>query len=607
MEIKKLVLSNFRGINTQKTIKLNLLNVIVGKNDSGKSTILKALDLFLNEPTFDKSLKNNKSCETIVEIELFFKTNNERVLIDESIKTTLEEEEILNENGLLQLKKTWDTSKAGKVSPEFYFMRKIYDEDDCLLLNEKDLIKLCEKYGIQTGKANSLELNNVEKRQKLKEVFKYEGKGFKYGYEKVPSSGTSRSRTIGKEIKDLLPRFEYFKADTSLSETDTSIQNFFKNLAEKSFEELPETKIVEASVKGKLEEVLQKITNKINDVVDEEERIDARLEFDWSKLIKTYFDSDTTDGNIPLSSRGDGFRRITMMSYFEYLAEQNRSEKQSIIFGFEEPETFLHPLAQENLFDKFLGLCGNGYEVIITTHSPIIVSRTMIEDLSHVVKEKGEFNILQRIDNLNDIAKDIGISVSNQFLTLFDKAKAVIFVEGPDDVVALTHISSKYKKEGKIKESLDDLGIIIIPTGGCGSIKHWVTLNLIEKLNRGFVIFQDSDKKSLDDESKNKVLLEKLGFKEGVDFLITKKRELENYIPCSFLNEICPECGIKYGDYDDVKVVCQKNKKKDLLGGEKVLETHIEKMEFKHLEPSFNDGKNDEFINLFNLVRSKIS
>ena len=49
MELVKIGIENFRGINKKKYIKTDLLNVIVGRNDAGKSTILKALDLFLND------------------------------------------------------------------------------------------------------------------------------------------------------------------------------------------------------------------------------------------------------------------------------------------------------------------------------------------------------------------------------------------------------------------------------------------------------------------------------------------------------------------------------------------------------------------------------
>ena len=47
MKIKKLILKNFRAY---QDISIDLdsnLNVIIGKNDVGKSTILEAMDIFL--------------------------------------------------------------------------------------------------------------------------------------------------------------------------------------------------------------------------------------------------------------------------------------------------------------------------------------------------------------------------------------------------------------------------------------------------------------------------------------------------------------------------------------------------------------------------------
>ena len=160
---------------------------------------------------------------------------------------------------------------------------------------------------------------------------------YEFNYEKIPTSGTSRLINVGKQIKANLPRFEYFRADTSISETDTAIQNFFKTIASECLKDIADTENIEQTVKTELESVLTKITEEINLVVPENEQISPSVEFDWTKLVKTSFSSNNNEGDLPLSSRGDGFRRITMMSYFEYLAEQNKSEIQNIIFGFEEP------------------------------------------------------------------------------------------------------------------------------------------------------------------------------------------------------------------------------------------------------------------------------
>ena len=46
MKLKKLKLKNFRGYSYEVEIEVTDLNVIIGKNDIGKSTILEALDIF---------------------------------------------------------------------------------------------------------------------------------------------------------------------------------------------------------------------------------------------------------------------------------------------------------------------------------------------------------------------------------------------------------------------------------------------------------------------------------------------------------------------------------------------------------------------------------
>jgi ABC-type cobalamin/Fe3+-siderophores transport system ATPase subunit len=49
MKIKTVRIENFRAYKSETTFELNDLNVIVGKNDIGKSTVLEALDIFFNE------------------------------------------------------------------------------------------------------------------------------------------------------------------------------------------------------------------------------------------------------------------------------------------------------------------------------------------------------------------------------------------------------------------------------------------------------------------------------------------------------------------------------------------------------------------------------
>ncbi|MCQ2287423.1 MAG: ATP-binding protein, partial [Bacteroidales bacterium] len=72
MKIKSVHIENFRGIQST-TIEFKDFNCIVGKNDIGKSTLLKALDLFFNGENL-----------SIDDVNITNKSNTQQVLIEVS-------------------------------------------------------------------------------------------------------------------------------------------------------------------------------------------------------------------------------------------------------------------------------------------------------------------------------------------------------------------------------------------------------------------------------------------------------------------------------------------------------------------------------------------
>jgi putative ATP-dependent endonuclease of OLD family len=52
MTIKDISIKNFRGIELLERLPCGKINSYTGKNDSGKSSILKALDAFFNKKSF---------------------------------------------------------------------------------------------------------------------------------------------------------------------------------------------------------------------------------------------------------------------------------------------------------------------------------------------------------------------------------------------------------------------------------------------------------------------------------------------------------------------------------------------------------------------------
>lgn len=602
MKLKRVIIENYKGINTPIAINVNDFNCIVGKNDVGKSTILKAIDAFINDnnPVFeDRNIYNE--CN-IISIELQFDCERTSVVIDDSIPVTFEDEELVDNSNLLCITKKWDVSQK-TIKPKWYIRRKKYLDGDFVMLVERELKSLCRQYGIDIveGQGNSDMRNNLREHHRRNDV------SFEYADEELPTTGQTRPKRILDAIKEHLPNFEYFRADKSLSDSDTAVQKYFKEKAFTLLKEQIDTNDIESSIKNKIGESLSKISDKINSVLSENEQISAQVEFDWSKLISTSFNCKKEETNIPLSARGDGFRRITMMSYFEMLAEEKK-EGNDIIFGFEEPETFLHPGTQKLLYQKLYDLMQNGYQVLITTHSPNIVSETNVEDIVFVTKmDQYQVDQGNNVD-VKVIVEELGIKADNTLLSLFGSVKGLLLVEGPDDVMAMNHLTETYKAMGKIDKTFDDLGVIIIPVGGCGSIKHWTNYSIITKLGKPFFIFLDSDKKSETDDSKNLKSLQKYGYSMN-DCAVSKKREIECYIPCTYFQTLVPPISIRYGDWEDVKELCNQHPNRDQLGRVHVCERHFKHLSFDQLRSTFcpdgNDA-NDEFLSIYNKLVAKI-
>lgn len=611
MILRKAILTNYRGINGSKEIIFDSFNCIVGQNDAGKSTVLKALDIFLNGTKPTRADMNVQSANNFFSVELYFDYKNKDCFLGEQITTSIESEELVNADNLLVIKKTWTVTETNVGAAKTCILRKKYaGNDDFIFKTEPQLMTLCGNKGIETTKGNGEEFNNVEKRQKLREHNAQNNVAFTYEYEDIPTTGQGKAKAIGDAIEKLLPSFQYFKADTSLSDTDATIQKYFKDMATKFIEEEADTEEIETEVKAKLENVLSKITDKINSVVKTNETVKPKVEFDWTKLISTSFESTATGNSLPLTSRGDGFRRITMMSYFEYLAEAKRTDaSQPIIFGFEEPETFLHPSAQENLFSKLASLSESGYQVITSTHSPNIVGNTKRHNIIHVSKPDNIYTINQTDIDYKALAIDLGIKPDNTFTPLFSTSQLLFLVEGIDDVNAMHHNANKYKAAGLIPNTFSELNINIIPIGGCDSVQHWINLDLFTKLEKPYFIFLDSDKETAAEASKNETNLVSYGLVSGTDFLISRKRNLENYIHPTALTRLVPAAVINYSDFDNVKTICKTyhdDTVRGHLGGKKVADKHYCSLTFDELRMTWNNGT-DEFINLFNTITAKLN
>lgn len=221
------------------------------------------------------------------------------------------------------------------------------------------------------------------------------------------------------------------------------------------------------------------------------------------------------------------------------------------IFAVEEPENCLHPKLQRELSESFKTLAENGYQILITTHSPVFAGSADLEDIVLVSRSNGRSTSTQ-FPNLKalEIANELGVEPTDQ-ITAF---KACAFVEGKDDVYFWKTVAEKFKKSGKTDSDFDMSRIGLIITGG-DNLKHWMSERAMAQLNRRFCVIVDSDKTS----AKNDVPGKKLNWKsecerQGGKFFILQKREIENYLHPNAISQLCGSTEA-FGDYTNMKAV----------------------------------------------------
>ncbi|MEQ9467423.1 MAG: AAA family ATPase [Ekhidna sp.] len=107
--------------------------------------------------------------------------------------------------------------------------------------------------------------------------------------------------------------------------------------------------------------------------------LDLRLDFidNFRPFLKSFF-SQIKENNqqIKLSNLGSGYEMIFSLIYSFYLSQQSGKQLIALI---DEPELHLHPSIQEKFVEFLIGASKNN-QIIITTHSPLLVKQLLYND-----------------------------------------------------------------------------------------------------------------------------------------------------------------------------------------------------------------------------------
>lgn len=185
-----------------------------------------------------------------------------------------------------------------------------------------------------------------------------------------------------------------------------------------------------------------------------------------------------------LSENSLGYNNLiylaTILAEFEGLSDSSDQDLKVLLI--EEPEAHLHPQLQQRLMSYFAHVTDSNdrMQVIVTTHSPTIASHVNLDVISIVKRDSVAKNPLSV--SLKDCITD---TKSKQYLrrwlditksTLFF-SKGVILVEGISEALIIPELAKIYLNQKKTDNTRDlsTYGITIVVVGGI-SFKHFFQL-----------------------------------------------------------------------------------------------------------------------------------
>lgn len=466
IQIDTVRISGFRGI-CNIEVTLPRVTVLLGQNNAGKTSIIKALQLALGDYSRyladeDFHIGEDEKRQETITVDLRF------IAVDSDARAR-------------EFSENWQQAFGDKIQSEpdgkqFVAIRTTAKPDRVkggYIVERFHLDEWPELSGWQDFRVGSK--NRLGKR-----------------LESVPFISIDAQRDIHNELKEkssfvgrVLSSVEYDEKD--VAELERLVAEVNKEAIEKS-EPLKRLKThldnMNQSFEGSGQTELTPFPKKIRDL---------------SKRFSVNF-GETDKSSFSMEYHGMGTRSwasmLTVKAFTELLAKNHEEEAEPFfpVMAAEEPEAHLHPNAQRTLYRQLVDVPG---QVIISTHSPYIAGLAELHEIRSLSKRKNSVQVYQLRDEFEDddlrrLKREV---VHSRGELLF--SKAIVLSEGETEEQALPELFGAYAGRHPFS-----LGINFVGVNGSGA-KYRPFLILAKDLNIPVFIFSDGESKTIKDLKKN--------------------------------------------------------------------------------------------------------
>lgn len=544
MEISKIVIENFKGIEHVELSPVKPINVLIGRNNSGKSSVLKCLN-FLHE-----YFSPSNTSKTIPVPPGYFREGLDKapeLNISISVKQSKEE----RKGHFIRTKDAWNTN----------FQPPHITDDAINEQIENDLFSsLTYKFAALPPQGNfglvSINTKSKKNKEDATDIIIVECANKNPGNRMLglplPKLLTTRQRQGDYPIiLDLARKHDIgtdFKIGGGGGKTLTGIPSeFIINVLSPAYEYIVKmfytaflvspyrhaNERMSALMCGQLDQngsnlvnyihnlnlnnyaAFQDIADFVRRIVPEVGRLHPRFVGEGGAELELAY--EWPDGTtVNLANMGGGVEQLLVLG--SLLINQRTA-----CILWEEPESHLHPGAQEVLLDQLEALVGDSM-VFLTTQSPVFIrpsSKIAVHTVTNTDGKSARGKTLSE-DDLQKAAAVIGARPGH-----LAQADIVLYVEGKTGAGIVKEWLKKWPERAKVLRYLQ----VEVQSLNVDEIANEDELiKSLQQINPNLIIFVDRDNETGKKEpKKSRTILQSKCSTLGIPCIITEKRKIEDY------------------------------------------------------------------------------
>ena len=433
MRLNDFSVTNYRSITTARKIKTNNMTVLVGKNNEGKSNILRALSLamdimkmYADDPRdlrfSPRYLQGRYNWERDYPLSLQERNPNGCSAIDLNFELT--------EDEITSIRRRTGIRLTGNIPVR-------------VSINATTV-------KIDIPKRGTPAFSNTENKRKIIEFV-----CLKIDFNFIPAVRTEN---------DVLRVVDTF-IETELAELESTP------------EYIQATRTIDNMQQEVLNHIADRLITPLKEFLPSVRNVEIHIQRDRRRRALRRDAEIIIDDGAPtlIQQKGDGIKSLTALAMLNFHAGNDRVS----VVAIEEPESHLHPESARQLYETITALSDN-HQVVLTTHSPLFVNRTNLKE--NIIVDNGKATPVRKIKDIRDV---LGTKVSDNLIN----AENVLIVEGEDDKISLEKILPLMSDT--IKKAIQNGTLIIDYIGGASNLPY--KLSFYRNLQCNYHVLLDND------------------------------------------------------------------------------------------------------------------